>query len=75
MGLQEKLCVSDVVTSENHHATKEDRSSEDHYGELPVEEVCKEVEATGESQPEHGETGDEGVGVECEQSLEDIEEK
>ena len=40
-----------------------------------MEEVGKEVEATGESQPEHGETGDEGVGVEREQSLEDIEEK
>ena len=40
-----------------------------------MEEVGKVVEATGDGQAEHGEAGDEGVGVESEQSLEDIEEK
>ena len=75
MGLQREVCVPDVVASEDHHATEEDRACEDHYRELPVEEVAKVLEPTGDGQAEDGEAGDEGVGVEGEQGVKDVEEK
>ena len=73
MGFYGKFCVSDVLPPDHHHATKEDRPCEDHYGELAVEEVAKVFETAGDGQAEDGEGGDEGVGVECEASIEDIE--
>ena len=75
MGLKRELCVPDVVASEEHHTPEEDRSCEDHYGELAVEEVDKVLEATGDGQAEDGEAGDEGVGVEGEQGVKDVEEE
>ena len=40
-----------------------------------MEEVDKVLEATGDGQAEDGEAGDEGVGVEGEQGVKDVDEK
>ena len=73
MGFYGKFCVSDVLPPDHHHTAKEDRPCEDHYGELAVEEVAKVFETAGDGQAEDGEAGDEGVGVEGEASIKDIE--
>ena len=40
-----------------------------------MEEVADVLEATGDGQAEDGEAGDEGVGVEGEQGVKDVDEK
>ena len=75
MGLQREVCFPNVVASENHHAPEEDRSCEDHYGELAVEEIPKIFQPAGDRQAQDGEGRDEGVGVEGDHDLDDVEEE